>query len=83
MLGVLVMFVRGGGGLKFSGVSKSRTGMVCNASIVEEGGVFSPRIGRGPGRLEGRRLGVSLSMSRFDGVGVPLRPRSFSGELER
>ena len=44
--------------------------MFCNASIVADGGVFSPSNGRGGGRDEGRKLGVSLNGSREVRVGV-------------
>ena len=46
------------------------TGVFCNASIVADGGVFSPRIARGGGREVGRRFGVSLLKSLLLGVGV-------------
>ena len=53
--------------------------MFCRASIVDEGGVFSPRMGLNEG-LEGLRLGVSLPFSLPPGVGVPDFVGLFSGE---
>ena len=50
-------------------------GMFCNASIVADGGVFSPRIAFGGGR---RRLGVSLPFGV--GVAVPERVGLLSGD---
>jgi hypothetical protein len=52
--------------------------IVCNAIIVEEGGVFSPRMDlcddRADGRsADGRNSGVPLNTSRAEGVGVPVR----------
>lgn len=47
----------------------------CKASIVAEGGVFSPRMAFGGGR---RRLGVSLAFAV--GVTVPDRLGLFSGD---
>lgn len=49
--------------------------MFCRASIVAEGGVFSPRMAFGGGR---RRLGVSLPFGV--GVAVPDRVGLFSGD---
>lgn len=72
---VLVMFDRGG--------SESREDIDCRASIVADGGVFSPRIAFGPERVVGRSDGVSLKKSLVDGVGVPTRVGEFSGELIR
>ena len=51
-------------------------GIFCNASIVADGGVFSPRIAFGGGR---RRLGVSLP--RGVGVAVPERVGLLSGDV--
>ena len=51
-------------------------GIFCNASIVAEGGVFSPRIAFGGGR---RRLGVSLPFGV--GVAVPERVGLLSGDV--
>ena len=56
------MLESGGGSVSF-GVA-----IFCNASIVDEGGVFSPRIGLGGGL---RRLGVSFPKSLVPGVVVP------------
>jgi hypothetical protein len=42
----------------------------CRASIVDEGGVFSPKIGLGGG-LAGRMLDVSFPESLAPEVGVP------------
>lgn len=61
----VLSILSGRGGSKMCG----GTFMVCRAIIVAEGGVFSPRIGRADGRNEG----VSLKVSRLDGVGVPRR----------
>ena len=55
--------------------------MFCNASIVADGGVFSPRIAFGGGLVVGRRLGISLAKSFALGVGVPDRVGLFSGDL--
>ena len=44
--------------------------IVCRASIVADGGVFSPSIGRGGGRVVGLSVGVSFNGSRVAGVGV-------------
>ena len=60
---LLVMFESG------ASVSLGVT-MFCRASIVDEGGVFSPRMGLGGG-LVGRMLGVSFPKSLAPGVGVP------------
>ena len=54
----------------FSGASGSLPASVCSALIVEEGGVFSPRMGRGGGLAVGLRAGVSLSGSLVVGAGV-------------
>ena len=51
-------------------------GMFCNASMVAEGGVFSPRMAFGGGR---RRLGVSLPLGV--GVAVPDRVGLLSGDM--
>ena len=51
-------------------------GIFCNASIVADGGVFSPRIAFGGGR---RRLGVSLPSGV--GVAVPERVGLLSGDV--
>ena len=64
-VGVLVPLV-----ISFNG---SGMCMFCSASIVAEGGVFSPNNGLGPGRDEGLRLGVSLNGSREDIFGVEER----------
>ena len=56
----LVMSFNGGSG----------TCIVCKASIVADGGVFSPNIGLVGERVEGRRAGVSFFGSRDAGVGV-------------
>ena len=53
----------------------------CRASIVEDGGVFSPRIALSGGRDVGRRLGVSLPKSFPIGVDVPDRVGLLSGDL--
>lgn len=50
-------------------------GIFCKASIVAEGGVFSPRMAFGGGR---RRLGVSLPFGV--GVAVPDRVGLLSGD---
>ena len=50
-------------------------GMFCNASIVADGGVFSPKMAFGGGL---RRLGVSLPLGV--GVAVPERVGLLSGE---
>lgn len=55
--------------------------MFCNANIVADGGVFSPRIAFGGGRVVGRRFGVSLAKSLALGVGVPDRVGLLSGDL--
>jgi hypothetical protein len=53
------------------GVSgRSRRSIFLIANRVAEGGVFSPRMDLGGGRLLFLRLGVSLSRSRLAGVGV-------------
>ena len=59
---MLVMLESGGGSVSF-GVA-----IFCSASIVDEGGVFSPRIGLGGGL---RKLGVSFPKSLAPGVVVP------------
>ncbi len=64
-VGVLVPLV-----MSFNG---SGMYMFCSASMVAEGGVFSPNNGLGPGRDEGLRLGVSLNGSRGAMVGVDER----------
>lgn len=51
-------------------------GMFCNASIVADGGVFSPSMAFGGGR---RRLGVSLPFGV--GVAVPDRVGLLSGDV--
>ena len=51
-------------------------GMFCNASIVADGGVFSPKMALGGGR---RRLGVSLPFGV--GVAVPDRVGLLSGDM--
>lgn len=56
--------------MSLNGVSTSRAAIVCKASMVAEGGVFSPRMALGGGLEEGLRLGVSFSGSLLDGVGV-------------
>lgn len=53
-------------------------GMFCNASIVADGGVFSPRMAFGGGR---RRLGVSLPFGVGVGVAVPDRVGLLSGDV--
>ena len=55
--------------------------MFCNAIIVADGGVFSPRIAFGAGLVVGRRFGVSLAKSFALGVGVPERVGLLSGDL--
>ena len=64
-VGVLVPLV-----MSFNG---SGICIFCSASIVAEGGVFSPSNGLGPGRDEGLKLGVSLNGSREDRFGVDER----------
>lgn len=44
--------------------------MFCNANIVDDGGVFSPRIGLNEG-LERLKLGVSPPFALFAGVEAP------------
>lgn len=51
-------------------------GIFCNASIVADGGVFSPRMALGGGR---RRFGVSLPFGV--GVAVPDRVGLLSGDV--
>lgn len=58
----------------------SGTCMFCKASMVADGGVFSPRIALGGCLVDGRRAGVSFK-SREAGVGVVDRSGDFSGEL--
>ena len=53
-------------------------GIFCNASIVADGGVFSPRMAFGGGR---RRLGVSLPFGVGLGVAVPDRVGLLSGDM--
>ena len=53
-------------------------GIFCNASMVADGGVFSPRIALGGGR---RRLGVSLPFGVGVGVAVPDRVGLLSGDV--
>ena len=53
-------------------------GIFCNASMVADGGVFSPRMAFGGGR---RRLGVSLPFVVGVGVAVPGRVGLLSGEI--
>ena len=66
------------------GVSLSRAGIFCRASIVaDEGGVFSPRIDLVADLVEGLRPGVSFRKSRLAGVGVSARVGLRSGELEK
>ncbi len=55
--------------------------ILCNANIVADGGVFSPRIAFGGGLVVGRRFGVSLAKSLALEVGVPDRVGLFSGDL--
>jgi hypothetical protein len=57
--------------------------MFCNANMVADGGVFSPKIAFGAGLDVGRKLGVELSKSREDGVGVAARDVVLSGEENR
>lgn len=61
----------------------SRTCIVCRASMVADGGVFSPRMALGCCLVDGLRLGVSFSPSRGRGVGVVDRSGDLSGELAR
>ena len=56
-------------------------GVFCRASIIDDGGVFSPNIAFGGGLDVGRRTGVSLATSFALGVGVPVRVGLFSGDL--
>lgn len=56
-------------------------GVCCKASIVADGGVFSPKIAFGGGLDVGRKLGVSLPKSLPPGVGVPDRVGLLSGDL--
>ena len=53
-------------------------GIFCNASIVADGGVFSPNIALGGGL---RRLGVSLPFGVGVGVTVPDRVGLLSGDV--
>lgn len=53
--------------------------MVWSATMVAEGGVFSPRIAL----WEGRRAGTSLISKRVDGVGVTSRVGLESGSLPK
>jgi hypothetical protein len=48
--------------------------------MVADGGVFSPKMALGGGLDVGRKLGVELSRSREDGVGVAARDGFLSGE---
>lgn len=48
----------------------SGTCIFCSASIVADGGVFSPRMDRVGCLVVGRRVGVSFAGSRSVGVGV-------------
>lgn len=52
-------------------------GLFCNASIVAEGGVFSPKMAFGGGR---RRLEVSVPFGAGVGVFVPERVGLLSGD---
>lgn len=67
----------GDGGLVTLGSGGSRCSrgivMFCSASMVAEGGVFSPSIAFWRDRVDGRRAGVSFKISRLPGVGVPIR----------
>lgn len=63
------------------GASTSRADIVCRASTVADGGVFSPNMAFGGGRVEGRKVGVSFVISRPAGVGVLVG--LFSGELKK
>lgn len=65
VLGPLVTSLRGWSG----------TCIVWRASMVAEGGVFSPSSGRGGGRAVGRSVGVSFKGSRDAGVGVTDRSK--------
>jgi hypothetical protein len=51
--------------------------IVCNAIMVADGGVFSPRMALWLGRIEE----VSLISNRVDGVGVPCLEGLCSGSL--
>jgi hypothetical protein len=53
--------------------------IVCNAIMVADGGVFSPRMALGLGRTGE----PSLISKRVDGVGVPLREGLTSGSLTK
>lgn len=55
--------------------------MFCNANIVADGGVFSPKIAFGGGLVVGLRFGVSLAKSLALEVGVPDRVGLLSGDL--
>ena len=55
--------------------------MFCKASIVADGGVFSPRMGRSVYLLIGRPLGVSRAGSLAGGVGELDLAGLFSGDL--
>lgn len=57
------------------------TGVFCKASIVAEGGVFSPNMAFGGGLVVGRRPGASRLRSRPFGVGVPDLVGLRSGDL--
>ena len=57
------------------------TGRFCNASIVADGGVFSPSIALGGGLEVGRRVGVSLLRSFPAGVGVSDLVGLLAGDL--
>ena len=56
-------------------------GMFWIASMVAEGGVFSPNIGLTGDRGVGLKIGVSLPKSLVLGVGVPDRVELLSGDL--
>ena len=68
-----------------SGGSRCSLGMVmvCKASIVAEGGVFSPRIAFCIDLDAGLSAGESLKISLFAGVGVVVRDGFLSRTLER
>lgn len=63
--------------LSMLAIISSGTFIVCNASMVEDGGVFSPSMGRGAFLVVGRSAGVSLRRSLPAGVGVMLLSVSF------
>lgn len=71
LLGLVGVGVLGPLVMSFNGCSG--TYIVCRASIVAEGGVFSPSSGLGGGLVEGLNVGVSFSRSREVGVGVDER----------